>query len=147
MNWRRYYTGPSLIKRASREHPNKSNKKYRNLTKQNEWLLENVFDIHGNYLFCVSCIIETLNVHSSRLHRLRKIKQEQANTITRRVKKKDVRTEQIQNIVPSLNVKSILEWWTNLKNDSFVELRDPPKLHRGRGNNRKDQLINYLLNF
>lgn len=141
------HTGTALVKRASEQQPKKSNKKYRDLKKQNEWLLENVFDIHGNYLFCVSCIIEILNVHASRLHRLRKIKREQANILIRRVRKQDVQKEQIQNIVPPLNVKNVLEWWMCLENDSLVDLRTPPRLHQGRGNNRKEQLLSRFLNF
>ncbi len=141
------HTGPSLVKLASRQQPKKANKKYRDLKKQNEWLLENVFDIHGNYLFCVSCIIKALNIHASRLHRLRKIKREQTKALIRRVRKKDVQKEQVRNIVLPLNVKNVLEWWMCLENDSFVDLRVPPKLHRGRGNNRKVRLLSRFLHF
>lgn len=47
---------------------------------QNRWLLDNVFDSHGNYNFCISCIMSILNVSSRRLHRLRKIKRQEAKT-------------------------------------------------------------------
>lgn len=141
------HTGSALVKRASGQQSKKSNKKYRDVNKQNEWLLENIFDIHGNYLFCVSCIIEILKVHPSRLHRLRKIKREQTNAPIRRVRKKDLQKEQFQHIIPPLTAKNVLKWWVRLGNDSFVELREPPKLHQGRGNNRKDQLLSRFIDF
>lgn len=141
------HTGPALVKRASRQQAEKSDRKYRDINRQNSWLLENIFDIHGNYLFCVSCIIEILSVHPSRLHRLREIKREQTNAPIQRVRKKDVQKEQVQHIIPPSTAENVLEWWVRLENDSFVELRVPPKLHQGRGNNRKDQLLSRFLDF
>jgi len=141
------HTGPALVKRATGQQSKSHDKKFRDLKKQNEWLLENVFDIHGNYLFCAACIKETLNIHASRLHRLRKIKREQANAQIRRVKKKDIKNEQVINIVPPLNVENVLEWWMSLDSESIVELRELPKLHQGRGNNRKEHLRSLFLDF
>jgi hypothetical protein len=141
------HTGQSLIHRACIQQPKKANKKYRNINKQNEWLLENVFDIYGNYLFCVPCIKEILNVHASRLHRLREIKRGQANAPIRQIRKEDVPKERAQDIVPPVNVINVLEWWMGLENNSFVSLRDPPKLHCGSSNNSKKHLLSRFLDF
>lgn len=33
-------------------------------TAQNWWLRENVLDRHGNYLYCLDCIVAALGVHT-----------------------------------------------------------------------------------
>jgi hypothetical protein len=63
------------------------------------------------------------------------------------MRKKDIHKSQIQHIVPPLNEKNILEWWMCLEDDNFVDLREPLKLHKGCGNNRKDYLLSRFLNF
>jgi hypothetical protein len=128
-------------------HQAKSPKKYRNITKQNEWLLQNVFDVYGNYTFCVSCIIKILNVHPTRLHRLREIKRGLAKAPIKQIRKKDVSKAVVGNIVPPSNVVNILEWWINLDDDNLVELRDIPKLHCGSSNNSKEILLPRFLKF
>ncbi len=122
-------------------------KKYPNITKQNEWLLNNVFDIYGNYIFCVSCINKILSVHPTRLSRLRKIKQEIAKSPTQQIKKKDVPDDRIRDIIPPSDVTNILEWWLSIEDDSLLELRDIPKLYYGSSNNSKEYLIPRFLEF
>ena len=41
---------------------------------QNQWIRENLFDAHGNYLYCVTCIVDNLGVYTERLARHRQIK-------------------------------------------------------------------------
>lgn len=119
----------------------------RNINQQNKWLLENVFDSYGNYTFCCSCIQNILGVSSRRLRRLRKIKQKQADISTILVRKDQVSKDQTCNIVPPANVTNIIDWWANLGDDSIIELRSTPKLHQGRGNNRKERLLKQFLDF
>ena len=141
------HTGQALIHRASIQQPKSPNKKYRNITKQNEWLLHNVFDMYGNYIFCTSCIIKILNVHPTRLSRLRKIKRAMAQSPIQQMRKNDVPQERIRDIIFPSGVTNILEWWLNLDDDSLLELRDTPKIHYGSGNNSKENLLPRFLEF
>jgi len=133
------HTGPKLVNRASIQQPKTANKKYRDINQQNKWLLENVFDSYGNYIFCFSCIMNILEVGGKRLHRLREIKRQQANAPTIRVRKDQVSTEQACDVVPPATVTNVLAWWTNLKDSSIIELHNPPKLHHGKSNNSKEE--------
>jgi len=141
------HTGQKLINRASIQQPEKANKKYRNINQQNKWLLENVFDSYGNYLFCFSCIKNILDIGGKRLHRLREIKRQQANAPTIRVRKDHVSTEQTCDVVPPATVTNVLAWWTNLEDSSMIELHNPPKLHHGKSNNSKKELLARFLEF
>ncbi|MCP4347350.1 MAG: hypothetical protein GY795_17735 [Desulfobacterales bacterium] len=118
-----------------------------NRKQQNRWLLDNAFDSYGNYIFCISCIMSILNVSSRRLHRLRKIKRREAETPTIKIRKDQVLQEQICDIVPPANETNVLVWWKSLEDSSMVELRSPPKLHRGKSNNSKEYLIPRFLSF
>lgn len=141
------HTGKELIRRASKSKAKSPNKNYPNITKQNDWLINNVFDLYGNYLFCVSCINKILGVHPTRLSRLRKIKQEIAKSPTQQIRKKDVPSDRIRDIIPPSGVTNILEWWLSLEDDCFLELRDIPKLYYGRSNHSKEYLIPRFLEF
>ena len=68
-------TGSALKKRKL--NPPKKRKSidaYRNVTAQNAWLLSNVYDSRGNYIFCQECIRYYLGVGKQRMSRLRQIK-------------------------------------------------------------------------
>lgn len=117
------------------------------LNQQNKWLLENVFDSYGNYVFCCSCIQEILGISGRRLRRLRKIKQQEANLPTIRVRKDQVTKNQRCHIVPPSDVLNIISWWETLSDDSIIELRTPPKLHNGSSNNKKDKHLKQFLEF
>lgn len=139
------HTGQDLIRRASKtESPNK---RYPNVTKQNEWLLNNVFDMYGNYIFCASCVNKILGVHPTRLSRLRKIKREMAKSPTRQIRKKDVPNGRIRDVIPPSDVTNVLEWWLSLEDDSLLEIRDNPKLYHGSSNNSKEHLLPRFLEF
>jgi hypothetical protein len=114
---------------------------------QNKWLLDNIFDSYGNYIFCFSCIKNILNISGKRLHRLREIKHQQAKMPTIRIRKDQVLPEQIYDIVPPLNETNILVWFQNLKDSNMVELRFSPKLHCGKSNNNKEELLPQFLSF
>ncbi len=141
------HTGQKLVNRASIQKPKTANKKYRDINQQNKWLLENVFDSYGNYLFCFSCIKSILDVGGKRLHRLREIRRQQANSPTIRVRKDQISTEQTCDVVPPATVTNVLAWWINLEDSSIIELNNPPKLHHGKSNNSKEELLTRFLEF
>lgn len=115
--------------------------------KQNRWILENVFDSYGNYNFCFPCIKSILNVSGRRLHRLREIKRQEAKSPTIKIRKDKVLPEQICDIVPPANETNILIWWKKLEDSNMVELRYSPKLHGGKSNNSKEDIIPRFLSF
>jgi len=141
------HTGQKLVNRASIQQPKTANKKYRDINQQNKWLIENVFDSYGNYIFCFSCIKNILDVGGKRLHRLREIKRRQAKAPTIRVRKDRISTEQTCDVVPPATVTNVLAWWTNLEDSSIIELHNPPKLHHGKSNNSKEDLLARFLEF
>jgi hypothetical protein len=132
---------------AENERSSAQGKKCRDINQQNKWLLENVFDSYGNYIFCFSCVKTILGVGGSRLRRLREIKQQEVKTPTIRVRKDHVSKDQTRDVVTPANVTNVIDWWANLDDDSIVELRLPPKLHCGQGNNRKEHLLKQFLEF
>lgn len=114
---------------------------------QNRWLLDNIFDSHGNYIFCFSCIKNILNVSGKRISRLREVKREQAKSPTIKMRKDRVLPEQIRDIVPPADEGNVLSWWMNLNDAGTVEIRMPPKLHGGKSNNSKEKLLPLFLAF
>lgn len=141
------HTGPKLIYRARIQEPKTENKKYRDISKQNQWLLENIFDSHGNYLYCHSCLKRILGVGAERLHRLREIKREQSNASLIVMQKEQIAKEQMGYIVPPIDEPNVLFWWNQLKDNSVVELRFPPKLHQGKSNYSKQKFLPRFLEF
>jgi len=115
--------------------------KAKNRSMQNQWLLDNIFDSYGNYLFCFSCIKNILKVSGKRIHRLREIKQQQAKFPTIKIRKYQILPEQICDIVSPIDEPNILAWWMNLEDSSIVELRSSSKLHGGKSNNNKEEDI------
>ncbi len=127
---------------ASTQQPKTMNRK-----QQNTWLLDTVFDSYGNYNFCISCIMNILNVSSRRLHRLREIKRQDVKTPTIKMRKDHVLQEQLCDVIPPLHEANVLVWWKNLQDSSMVELRSSPKLHKGKSNNSKEEFIPRFLSF
>ncbi len=77
-------------------HNNLSTKQPKTINRnlQNKWLLDNLFDSHGNYIYCFSCIKKILNISGKRLCRLREIKRDQAKTPKIKVRKDQILPEQ-----------------------------------------------------
>ena len=67
-------TGVELKKRQRYQPKGDPAKSYRDLNSQNSWLLANVFDASGNFLYCKACIMSALCISHQRLTRLRKVK-------------------------------------------------------------------------
>lgn len=47
---------------------------FRDINQQNEWLLANIFDASGNYLYCRNCVQRVIGLSNQCLARLRKVK-------------------------------------------------------------------------
>ena len=88
-----------------------------------------------------------MEVGGKRLHRLREIKRQQANAPTIRVRKVQVSTQQTCDVVVPATVTNVLAWWTNLEDSSIIEIHNPPKLHHGKSNNSKEDLLALFLEF
>jgi hypothetical protein len=136
-----------LNNQASLDKLKPQTKKHRNVNQQNKWLLENIFDSYGNYIYCLSCIKKILGVGGDRLSRLRKIRRQQVNTPVILLRKDQVPAERACDVVVPVDETNILDWWMNLKDSSIIELRCSPKLHRGKSNNNKEELLPHFLKF
>lgn len=121
-----------------------SNKKYIDTTRQNKWLLNNIFDLYGNYLYCFSCISVLLGVSGKRLHRLREILLQQAKAPKIQNRCDQVPVEQISEIIPPVSESNVLSWWMSLENLRGVELRSSPKVHGGKSNYSREELLPYF---
>ena len=67
------------FKKLEKRYGDKENG-YTDFTRQNTWLLNNVFDSHGNYLYCRDCVRKSLGVNKKRLARVRRQKIEGETT-------------------------------------------------------------------
>ena len=123
-------------------------------TEQNQWLRENFFDVHGNYLYCLACIVSNLGVHTERLSRQRKIKVNQCQAPVITLAKREVIEKKLQSFVlyPRVNdiCGGISDWWDTLLNDDTVEVEYPHERHGLAGrmsNHSKPQVQEAFLQF
>lgn len=121
--------------------PKKANRrKYRNMTAENAWIRENLFDAHGNYRYCHYCILAYINVHSERLAKQRKIKQQQAQEPVREMKKAEVERQRLTDhvLMPEGLSASFHAWWKQLDAAASVIVRYPHERHglAGKTSNR-----------
>ena len=63
-------TGTVLKKRQRYKAKGDADCLHRDIKAQNAWLLVNIFDASGNYLYCAACIVSVLGVREKRLARL-----------------------------------------------------------------------------
>ena len=69
----------TLLRKRKHVHPNPKHTDaipYRDLKRQNEWLVVNIFDSLGNYLDCQPCVVAAFGISRQRLARLRNVKRE-----------------------------------------------------------------------
>ena len=117
------------------------------LIAQNQWMRENLFDVHGNYLYCMKCIVHSLGVHTQRLARQRQIKirlcQEPVATIT----KEEVVAKNLKKFIlhPGVDESTMVvsAWWKTLSNDSEVEVKLPHERHglAGKASNKSKPAV------
>ena len=107
---------------------------YRDITKQNEWLRENVFDSLGNYLYCCSCIRASLGISKDRIARQRSIKRQSQEPIVS-MSKSEVEAQRLSDyiIMPADQEMSFKKWWEALDASAAVEVRYPHKRHGNAG--------------
>ena len=100
-------------------------------TAQNRWLRDNIMDCHGNYLFCLDCIVATLGVHTERLHKQRLIKQKQEHQPIVQMTKKEVIEKQLEDYVlhEDESVHTFSAWWREIGEDDVVEVQYPHERH------------------
>ena len=102
-------------------------------TEQNQWLRENIFDVHGNYLYCLACIVSNLGVHTERLPRQREIKVNQCQEPAITLAKREVIEKKLQSFMlyPMVNdiCGGISDWWDTLLDDDTVEVKYPHERH------------------
>ena len=113
-----------------------------NYKQDNEWLLQNVFDSHGNYIFCDSCILAWINVHKGRLSKLRNTKRDLNLSPVHTITRSTVEKEGLLHSVVMLEDQSISlqAWWQTLEKGHTLKVRYPYGRHglKGKVSNRHD---------
>jgi hypothetical protein len=106
---------------------------HKNITAQNQWMRESLFDAYGNYLYCTSCISRTLGVNRTRLSRLRVTKVHQYQEPIKAMTKKEVVENKLESFVlhPGLDSSTVVvsEWWKSLNDMDEVEVKYPYERH------------------
>ena len=103
------------------------------LVAQNQWIRENLFDAHGNYLYCVACIVNNLGVYTERLSRQRQIKVRLCQEPIVVMTKKEVVEKKLVSFVLHPDVdESVTEgvnWWETLDDGDDVDVIFPHEQH------------------
>lgn len=104
---------------------------YRNLVEQNKWVRDNLFDAQGNYVYCHSCILEHINIHSERLVHQRKIKCSLSKFPIVSMTKKEVVKQRLEKwVLASEGIDcSFKQYWKSLNDDSEVLVKYPHYRH------------------
>lgn len=90
------HRGSDLKRKHAQPNPKRSSAiPYRDITRQNEWMRENLFDPMDNYLFDSACIRAALGVSKQRLARQREIERKQSKEPLRDMTKSDVEKERV----------------------------------------------------
>ena len=127
------HSGTELKKRKKR-YPNpkiKDRAHYRNLVAENAWIRGNIFDPMGNYLFCHTCVCNSLKVSKQRLSRQRKVKRKCFQQQETKMTKEQVEKERLASFVlmPVEIELCFALWWKSLPNDHEVMVRYPFERH------------------
>jgi len=98
---------------------------------QNEWLVSNVFNSLGNYLYCQPCSVAAFGVSRQRLAHLRKVKQEMYYHLAVDMTKEEVEEQRLGEfvIMPTGTVEEFAIWWRGLGGSTVVQ--DTPMLDMG----------------
>ncbi len=94
---------------------------------QNKWVRDNLFDAQGNYVYCHSCILEHINIHSERLVHQRKIKCSLSKFPIVSMTKKVVVKQRLEKwVLASEGIDcSFKQYWKLLNDDSEVLVKYP----------------------
>lgn len=125
------FTGNITHNKINNSNIHKHTKMNNNNTAQNKWLRENVMDGHGNYLFCLECIVASLGVHTERLHKQRVIKQKQEHEPILQMTKQEVMQKRLEDHVlhDDESAHTFSAWWKELDDDEVVEVQFPHERH------------------
>ena len=130
----KYYETFNSLKRQGSElkkrkhinpHPKKPNREhYRDLTKQNSWILSNIFDSMGNYLLCCFCVHHGLGISYQRLTRQRNIKRSQNKQPIVKLTKLEIIKQSLAQyvIMPDIDM-SFIRWWKTIDNNTELSVR------------------------
>ena len=90
-----------------------------------------MLDGHGNYLYCLDCIVAALGVHTERLHRQRVIKQRQKYQPIVEMRKEEVEQQRLEEYVlrDDDDVQTFSVWWKEVAKDEIVEVQFPHERH------------------
>ena len=147
------HTGSALKKRKS--NPPKKRRSidsYRDLSAQNAWLLANVYNANGNYIFCQECVVHYLGVGKQRLSRLRKVKIAVNTLPTVHMMKEEVCAKKLESRVkiPANVLLPFSKWWSSVDSSTLVQVHNPAGCHGlcgKRSNNSKEEVMNDFLKF
>ena len=97
---------------------------YRDFERQNEWLVANVFDSMGNYLFCQPCIVAVFGPSRQRLAHLRNVKREMCQHPVVDMTKEEVEEQRLGDfvIMPAGTVTAFMVWWIGLSRLTMVQV-------------------------
>ena len=114
---------------------------YRNLSAQNELLLDFAFDNEGSFLYHAKCLRKVFRISNSRLTHLHKLARARANPPIEEMLKKDIPPERLRDVIVPSNTPDRDAWFAALHEDQPVQSRQMIKLHQlqGRRSNRAKQ--------
>lgn len=101
---------------------------YRDLKRQNEWLVANVFDSMRNYLYCQTCVVVAFGISKQRLVCLHNVKREKSQHPV-------VEEERLGDFVlmPDRDATAFMVCWRSLSSSAMVQVRYPHDRHGNAG--------------
>jgi hypothetical protein len=125
------HSGNDLKKRRV-GYPKPSDAAYRNVKKQNEYLLKTVFDGKGNYVYHRECIRHAFGVGTQRLSRLRRVVREKSSTPFLELPKEEVhRYSDI--VLPKGCEEQASTWLLSQPDEAVISCRNNPQRHGNAG--------------
>ena len=125
------HSGNDLKKRRV-GYPKPSDAAYRNIKKQNEYLLKTVFDGKGNYIYHRECIRHAFGIGTQRLSRLRRVVREKSSTPILELPKEEV--NRYSDIVLPKGCEEQASTWLLLQPDgAMISCRNDLQRHGNAG--------------
>ena len=125
------HSGENLRRRKA-VYPKPANESYRDITKQNDFLVKSVFDAKGNYLYHRDCICLVFGVSNQRLSRLRKCIQAEISGPTEHVYKQDIyKHNRMSDVVLPPGCDQLTKFWLETQPDDVpLECKKHPGRHK-----------------